>query len=119
MFSDYPPAQLDVLRTLISSPSSVYTALTLAHDEMKTIRDLDVQLLHEHAEKLHMYFAEEDGWVGDERDNILEALKGLHGSDGPVVKVVHGHRDIPHAFCISESFLAQVTISISLLFRSR
>ncbi|KZV71194.1 hypothetical protein PENSPDRAFT_751907 [Peniophora sp. CONT] len=101
MFSDYPPAQLDVLRSLISSPASVYTSLALAHDEMKTICDLDIQLLREHAEKLHLYFAEEDGWVGNERDKIIETLKDLHGSDGPAVKIVHGHRDIPHAFCIN------------------
>ncbi|VDC05282.1 unnamed protein product [Peniophora sp. CBMAI 1063] len=101
VFSDYPPAQLDVLRSLISSPGSVYTSLTLAHDEMKTIRDLDIQLLREHAEKLHLYFAEQDDWIGDERAKIIDALKDLHGSDGPVVKVVHGHEDIPHAFCIN------------------
>lgn len=71
---------------------------------MRTIRDLDVQLLCEHAGKLHIYFAEEDGWVGDERARISETLKDLYGADGPVVKIVHGHRDIPHAFCISAHF---------------
>jgi len=104
LFPAYPRDQLDVLRSFIASPCAVYTSLTLANDEMRTICALDANLLHEHAAKLHFYFAESDGWVGDERERILDVLKETHSSLYPdTVKIVHGHRDIPHAFCINHS----------------
>lgn len=71
----------------------------MADDEMKTIRDLDVGLLKEHHDRLYYYYAQYDDWVGKERDAVLEAL---NDAESPV-KIVHGHQDIPHAFCISES----------------
>ena len=98
LFSSYPPAQLNVLRSLITTPTSVYNALTLAHDEMTTIRELDVDLLRTHRHRIHLYFGESDDWVGKNKEVILKAFEADEGN----VKVVHGHPDIPHSFCISE-----------------
>jgi len=70
----------------------------MAADEMKTIRDLDTTLLNEHKHRLWMYFAEEDEWVGEQKAVVLRSFE----ADPETIRVVHGHHDIPHAFCISE-----------------
>ncbi|KAI0936744.1 hypothetical protein AcV5_004807 [Taiwanofungus camphoratus] len=98
LFSDWPLAQVMVLRSLLNSPSCVYACLSMAHDEMNTIRELDVMLVQEHRHRLHVYFAEKDDWVGEQREVMLQAF----GTDLGAVKIIHGHRDIPHAFCISK-----------------
>lgn len=97
-FSDWPAAQKAVLRSFIRSPTTVYAALSMAHEEMNTIKELDQQLLKTHQHKLYMYFAEEDGWVGKHKEKILQTFHPV----GDAVKTVHGHPDIPHSFCISK-----------------
>ncbi|KAG5647570.1 hypothetical protein DXG03_008923 [Asterophora parasitica] len=47
----------------------------MAHDEMKEIRDLDMPLLGVHKNRLWFYFAEQDDWVGDQKDVILRSFK--------------------------------------------
>ncbi|KAA1471578.1 hypothetical protein DENSPDRAFT_865247 [Dentipellis sp. KUC8613] len=97
LFPSWPYEQVSVLSSLLRSRHSIHACLTMADDEMRTIRQLDTELLKEHHERLWFYFAEDDDWVGKQRDAILECLR-----DAPsAVKVVHGHRDIPHAFCIN------------------
>lgn len=98
LFRDWPLAQILVLRAFLHSPPSIRAALGMAHDEMQNIRDLELPLLEEHRGKLWFYFAENDDWVGGEKNSLLRSLK----SDLDVVRVVHGHHDIPHAFCISK-----------------
>lgn len=71
----------------------------MAHEEMGTIREMDIALLEEHHEHLWFYFAENDAWVGKHRDIILETMHDMPAG----VKVIHGGTDIPHAFCISKS----------------
>ena len=70
----------------------------MACHEMRVIKELDVPLLRRHQHLLHFYFAEQDDWVGKYRAEILKSFQPDVGS----VKVVGGHKDIPHAFCISE-----------------
>lgn len=70
----------------------------MAHDEMNLIKDLDVELLQAHRHKVHLYFAEGDMWVGEQKKRILAAFD----QDEKNVRIVHGDPDIPHAFCISE-----------------
>lgn len=70
----------------------------MAGDEMRSVREPDIALLKEHHDRIYYYFAQHDGWVGDQREALLAALSG----EDPFVRVVHGHRDIPHAFCISK-----------------
>lgn len=93
----WPDHQLKVVKGFASSPSSIYASLTMAGHEMTTIRDLDVDLLTSNKDRIWMYFAEEDEWVGEHKDTISKVF-----DDRQSVRVVHGHRDIPHAFCISE-----------------
>ncbi|OBZ79352.1 Chromatin remodeling factor mit1 [Grifola frondosa] len=97
MFSDWPMEQVAVLRTLLFSPSAIYACLTMADEEMNTICDADIALLQEYRHRMHLYFAEDDDWVGDTKEVVLKAFHPDPGS----VKIVHGHRDIPHAFCIN------------------
>ena len=97
LFSDWPDAQLIVLRRLLNSPSAIYAALSMAHEEMQTIKELDIDLLMDNKDKIHMYFTELDQWVGENKAAILAEFDP--GEDN--VKIVHGPEDIPHAFCIS------------------
>ncbi|KAH7930549.1 hypothetical protein BV22DRAFT_1000347 [Leucogyrophana mollusca] len=97
LFPSYPLEQAYVLQSLLRSAKVIYATMTMAHDEMKTIRDLDVATLNAHQHRIYLYFAENDDWVGEQREVILKAFESDPGS----VRVVHGHRDIPHAFCIN------------------
>jgi len=69
----------------------------MAHDEMETVRDLDAGFLRDFAENVWFYYAEEDGWVGEQRGVVLRALCGTPAEG----RVVHGRGGVPHAFCIS------------------
>ncbi len=73
----------------------------MAHDEMNLIKDLDVEPLQAHHHKVHLYFAEGDRWVGEQKKCILAAFEQDEGN----VRIVHGDPDIPHAFCISMCWL--------------
>ncbi|KAJ3989567.1 hypothetical protein F5890DRAFT_1650567 [Lentinula detonsa] len=99
MFPEWPRAQLDVLSALLRSPSCIKACLSMAHEEMNTIRELDVNLLETYRHRIHMYFAETDGWVGNNKDVILRSFNPDPGS----VNIVHGDHGIPHAFCINHS----------------
>jgi Lipid-droplet associated hydrolase len=105
LYRAWPASQLAVLKDLISSPACISAALVMASDEMKVIKDLDIELLQEFKSKLHFYYASHDDWVGNERD---ELIKALHPED---LKVVHGEHGIPHAFCISGYSLFLRTVS--------
>ncbi|CAL1695105.1 unnamed protein product [Somion occarium] len=98
LYQHWPLPQVLVLRSLLQSPSAVYASLTMADEEMKTIKEADTHLLRTHSDRIHIYFAEDDDWVGDQKELLLGIFSEHQGN----VKIVHGHRDIPHAFCISE-----------------
>jgi hypothetical protein len=87
-----------VLQEFISSGTSIAASLSMAHEEMKTIRNLDTALLADHKDKLYFYFAESDNWVGKEREALFQALD----PDSESPKMIRGQSGIPHAFCISE-----------------
>jgi hypothetical protein len=72
--------------------------MTMAHDEMLNIRELDTATLDKYRHQIWFYFAEKDDWVEQGREMILQVFRADPAS---TVRVVHGHRDIPHAFCIS------------------
>lgn len=92
-----------MLRSLLDSPIAIFAALSMAHDEMKVIRALDQELLAAHKEKIWLYFARNDSWVGESRNDIVRVI----GKES--LRVVDGERDIPHAFCISECSLLEFT----------
>ncbi|KAI0298364.1 hypothetical protein B0F90DRAFT_1632849 [Multifurca ochricompacta] len=94
----WPKNQLKVLSDFLRAPAAIYSALTMANDEMKTVRDLDVDFLRDFAESMWIFYAEKDDWVGEQREVVLCALRGM----SPEGQVVHGYGGIPHAFCISE-----------------
>ena len=98
LYHDWPTPQVHVLRSLLKCPSAVYAALSMADDEMKTIKKPDVDLLTTFGDRTHLYFAENDNWVGEQKELLLNMFDERH-------RVVHGNSDIPHAFCISESMV--------------
>lgn len=69
----------------------------MAHEEMQTIKELDVTLLDAVKHKLYFYLAEQDDWVGENKRAIIREM-----ADEPhSVRVIHGEHGIPHAYCIS------------------
>lgn len=96
LFRGWPLEQILVLRSFITSSSSVRACLTMANDEMRTILDLDVVLFDEHKHKFWSFFAEQDGWVGESKNSVVRAM----GQDLHSIRVVHGKYGIPHAFSI-------------------
>lgn len=97
LFREWPTSQLHVLRDLICSPSAIEATLSMANDEMNTIKELDLPLLQECKDKLYFYYADRDDWVGEEKDRVLKALH----PNQEVLSVVHDTHGIPHAFCIN------------------
>jgi len=69
----------------------------MGDEEMLRIRDLDVDLLHQHHQRLWFYFADQDDWVGGQKARILSSFKPDPGS----MRITHGQPRIPHAFCIN------------------
>ena len=96
----WPRNQLSVLYDFLRAPAAIYAALTMANDEMETVRELDADFIQEFAHNLWFYYAEEDGWVGEQRAVVVRALRGTPAES----HVEHGHAGIPHAFCISAAF---------------
>jgi len=93
-FRSWPSSQIRVLQSLVRSPSSIYSALSMAHEEMQVIRDIDNTLLSSHTEKIWVYFAEHDNWVAEHRETVVSTL-------GHSDRIVHCQLDIPHAFCLN------------------
>jgi len=100
----WPENQLQVVHNLLRAPAAIFAALTMANDEMQTVRELDVDFLRDFAHNLWFYYAEEDGWVGEQRAVVLRALRGTPAKLES--HVVLDRAGIPHAFCISASFSA-------------
>ncbi|KAH7334438.1 hypothetical protein B0J17DRAFT_673325 [Rhizoctonia solani] len=100
-FGDYPPDQLSVIKSLVTSPHVVYSALTMAHDEMQTIGSLGsapstVQATCERERScIYACFAAKDEWVGDEVSSV-KVMLDEH-------RVIVRNDDVPHAFCIGHS----------------
>ncbi|CAE6447691.1 unnamed protein product [Rhizoctonia solani] len=108
-FSDYPPDQLGAIKALVTSPHVVYSALTMAHDEMQTIGSLGnapstVQATCERERsRIYACFAAKDEWVGDEVSGVMEMLD-RH-------RVIVRDDDVPHAFCIITFSTSMQTIN--------
>lgn len=98
----WPKSQLRVAHNLLNAPPAIYAALTMANDEMQTVRELDTDFLRDFARDLWFYYAEEDGWVGEERAVVLRGLRGTPSES----HVIFGRADVPHAFCISAFFFS-------------
>lgn len=103
LFPSWPEQQLLVLHAFIGTSTAVHSSLAMANEEMKSIRNLDIDVIEQYQHNLRFFYAEQDDWIGEERKRLLGLL-------GPV-RVAHPSRftiaptGVPHAFCISESRL--------------
>jgi pimeloyl-ACP methyl ester carboxylesterase len=113
----WPTSQLRVVHNLLRAPAAIYAALTMANDEMETVRELDTDFLRDFAQNLWFYYAEEDDWVGEQFAVVLRASRGIGSPTGS--HVVLGRPGIPHAFCISASFLFASSLLFLLMFFPR
>ncbi|KAJ7139949.1 hypothetical protein C8R44DRAFT_765856 [Mycena epipterygia] len=93
LFPHWSYSQIAVLRSLLNSPSTIFACLSMAHDEMVNIRELDNPLLNEHMHRIYIYFAETDGWVSKHKAGIMRCFLGSEA------RVVEGQA--PHAFCLN------------------
>jgi hypothetical protein len=66
----------------------------MAHEEMATVRELDITLLDENRHRIYMYFAAEDDWVSTHKAKITRSY--LPSEAAMVVE----QANVPHAFCI-------------------
>jgi hypothetical protein len=107
LFRRWPSHQREVIQKLIQSPSSVFAALTMAHDEMQTVRALDLELLDELKSKIKWLYGFVDEWVGIHGDELVRHL----GREVAAQNIRHA--DLPHAFCIRESLKALQGIFIN------
>jgi hypothetical protein len=97
LFWRWPAHQREVIQMLVKSPSSVFAALTMAHDEMQTVKALDVELLDELKSRIKWLYGFVDGWVGIHGDELVRHL----GREVAAQNIRYA--DLPHAFCIRES----------------
>lgn len=97
--SEWPDQQLAVVRGMLRSPAAVTSALRMARDEMASVKALEAPLLKKHSEKIYLYCASKDDWVGKEKEGVIAAL------GGPSERIVEDIDDTPHAFVITESTL--------------
>lgn len=71
--------------------------LEMSHDEMQSVKEADFKFIASHDNRIRIYFAGKDGWVGKHKQVIMSELK----TSSPRTVVAIGP-DVPHAFCISE-----------------
>ncbi|KAJ7487412.1 hypothetical protein B0H11DRAFT_1860394 [Mycena galericulata] len=98
LFPHWSIPQRAVLRTLLNSPPSIFACLSMAHEEMRNIRELDAELLAENAHRICLYFAVEDEWVSHHKASVAHPFTGSEGS-----RVVEGPTYVSHAFCLNHS----------------
>jgi len=97
LFWRWPSHQREIIQKFIQSPSSVFAALTMAHDEMQDVKALDVGLLNELKSRIKWLYGLEDEWVGIHGDEVVRLL----GRDVAAKNLRYA--DLPHAFCILHS----------------
>ncbi|KAG8895609.1 hypothetical protein FRC00_007230, partial [Tulasnella sp. 408] len=106
--SGWPDQQLAVVRGMLRSPAAVTSALRMARDEMASVKNLEAPLLKKHSEKIYLYCAFKDDWVGKEKEGVIAAL------GGPSERIVEDIDDTPHAFVITESeYFARQLIAVA------
>ncbi|KAI9443998.1 hypothetical protein H4582DRAFT_1918432 [Lactarius indigo] len=99
VLNSWPESQLRFVYRFLQAPAAIYASLTMADDEFKTVLGPDADFLREFSDKVWLYYAERDDWVGGQREVVLRTLRGTPAE----VRVVHGPSDIPHGFCLNHS----------------
>lgn len=97
LFWHWPSHQRKIIQMLIQSPSSVFAALTMAHDEMQAVKALDAELLDKLKGRIKWLYGLVDKWVGIHGDEVVRLL----GREVAAKNILY--TDLPHAFCIRES----------------
>ncbi|KAJ7932576.1 hypothetical protein B0H13DRAFT_1956063 [Mycena leptocephala] len=97
LFPHWPVPQIAVLRSFLNSPATIFACLTMAHEEMATVRELDITLLDENRHRIYMYFAAEDDWVSTHKAKITRSYLPREAA------MVVEQANVPHAFCIVAS----------------
>jgi len=113
LFRRWPSHQRKIIQKLIQSPSSVFAALTMAHDEMQAVTALDVELLDELKSRIKWLYGLVDEWVGIHGDEVVRLL----GREVAAKNLRYA--DLPHAFCIRESLSALQEVLIHKAFSSQ
>jgi Lipid-droplet associated hydrolase len=86
--------------------------MTMANSEMETLRELDADFLRVFANSLWIYYAEDDDWVGEQREVVQSALRGTSAEiQGRIV--LDRDNGIPHSFCISECAACFITARLA------
>ena len=88
--------QFEVFWSFISSPSTIMSCMTLAHEELMTVKELDKTLLAEVKHISYWFFGGKDGWVGDNEDAIIKQVM-----DESLSNRIVRDTTVPHAFTIS------------------
>ena len=83
----------------------------MADEEMRTVLELDTGFIRDFSDKIWFYYAENDDWVGGQREVVLHALRGTSAES----RVVHGRSEIPHGFCISKESFFVFSFSFDIL----
>ncbi|KAJ7357187.1 hypothetical protein DFH08DRAFT_851267 [Mycena albidolilacea] len=110
VFPNWPVLQITVLRSLLNSRAAIFACLSMAHEEMATIHELDSALLDEHRHRIYLYYAANDDWVSTHKAKITR----MYMPDEMERVVENAH--VPHAFCLSHS--AEVASRCSLWLRT-
>ncbi len=113
LFWSWPSHQREIIQKFIQSPSSVFAALTMAHDEMQAVKALDVELLDELKGRVKWLYGLVDEWVGIHGDEVVRLL----GREVAAKNLRYA--DLPHAFCIRKSLRAPQDILIHKAFSSQ
>ena len=90
-----------MLRAFIESSTAVHSSLAMANEEMKSIRNLDIDVIEQYQHKLLFFYAEQDDWVGVERERLLGLLDPIQVAH--LSRFIIAPTGVPHAFCISLS----------------
>ncbi|BGP15399.1 hypothetical protein JCM10213v2_003367 [Rhodosporidiobolus nylandii] len=96
---------------LVSSPQTVLAALTMAREELATVRELDAQAVKRGAGRLWVYYAEEgrDGWVTAEgMREVEQAVQEALGEEERKRRVRRCEEGMPHAFVLDEAHTASL-----------
>ncbi|GAA5976279.1 hypothetical protein JCM11641_001103 [Rhodosporidiobolus odoratus] len=101
----------EVTSQLVASPQSVLAALTLAKEELATVKELDEEAIRNAAGKMWVYYAQEgkDGWVTSQcMSEVGEVLERSVGKEGREKRVKVCGEGMPHAFVLDEAHSASL-----------
>lgn len=92
-FTRHPPYYAAITSNKLISYQCARSALFMAANEMKSIRELDQETVMKHGDKLVFFYGQTDGWVPLSH---YEEMKQLI----PQAEIFLCNREIPHAFVL-------------------